>query len=120
LSAVPSGPRRLLVDGAAVALGWPTPAGPVAFPGRWRSGDATVEVAADAMVLADAEPDGPACLTVERSGRRLRSKEGILVAGAGSARRDPDRPDLVRVALDARRATWWIGEDAATVQAASA
>ncbi|HVW35048.1 MAG TPA: pyridoxamine 5'-phosphate oxidase family protein, partial [Acidimicrobiia bacterium] len=79
LAQVPDRLHPLLADGAPLALGWSSPAGPLALPARWRGGSGEAETSAEALVLAGAASGGPACLTAERSGYRLRSKRGVLV-----------------------------------------
>jgi Pyridoxamine 5'-phosphate oxidase len=119
LSAVPPGVRNLLADDAPVALGWQSPAGPLAVPARWRAGTGELETSAGAMVLAGAASGSPACVTAERSRYRLKSKQGLLISGDGHARLAGDGT-LARVSLDARRTTWWRGEERHTISARSA
>jgi len=116
LSALPAALRPLLADGAPAVLGWPSPVGPLALPARWHTGADTpeLEVSAEAMVLAGAASAGPACVTVEKSRYRLTSKQGVMVRGAGHARRSGD---AVRVTVEAGRTTWWTGEDSHSVTA---
>ena len=115
---VPARLHPLLGAGAPVALGWSSPAGPLALPARWCGPAAAgeVETSAEAMILAGVEPDGPACLTAERSKYRLKSKQGVLVTGDGHARLDGNGP-AARVTLESHRTTWWIGEDGASLPA---
>ena len=68
------------------------------------------------MVLAGAASGSPACVTAERSRYRLNSKQGLLLTGEGHARLDGT---AARVTLDARRTTWWAGEDGETIEAAT-
>jgi len=96
--------------------------GPLALPARWRTGAAEtggpeLETSAEAMILAGAASGGPACVTAERSRYRLHSKQGVLLRGDGHARRSGP---AARVAVDARRVTWWRGEDSHTIAAATA
>jgi hypothetical protein len=115
LRAVPPGVRNLLTDDAPVVLGWQSISGPLALPARWRAATNQLETSAEAMVLAAAASAGPACITAEHSRYRLRSKRGLLVAGDGHARLSGDGP-VAHVAVDARRTTWWIGEDGRTIR----
>ena len=119
LRAAPPALRALLGDGAGVVLGWQSLSGPLALPGRWQTGAATVETSAEALVLAGAGTAGPACVTAQRSRYRLDDKEGVLVSGAGEARRPAGDPVRARVAIDAQRATWWTGEHRRSVQMAT-
>jgi len=121
LSPVPPDLRSLLGDGAAAVLGWQSLAGaPLALPARWRAGGAgadgvgQLETSAEAMILAGAASGSPACLTAERSRHRLRTKQGLMLRGAGHAGRDGV---AARVALDADLITWWAGEDRRSVAA---
>lgn len=114
LSAVPPGLRNLLTDDAPVVLGWQSLSGPLALPARWRAATGEVETSGEAMVLAAAASGSPACITAERSRYRLKSKQGVLLAGEGHARLDGP---TARVTLDARRTTWWMGEERRTIGA---
>jgi hypothetical protein len=111
--------RNLLADDAPVVLGWQSLAGPLALPARWRAGPGEFETSGAAMVLAAAASGSPACVTAERSRHRMDSKRGVLLTGDGHARLDDGGP-RARVTLDARRTTWWMGEDGATVEARTA
>jgi hypothetical protein len=82
--------------------------GPLALPARWRAATGGVETSGEAMILAAAGSGGPACITAERSRYRLKSKKGILVTGDGHARLDGP---VAHVTLDARRTTWWVGDE---------
>jgi nitroimidazol reductase NimA-like FMN-containing flavoprotein (pyridoxamine 5'-phosphate oxidase superfamily) len=108
--------RNLLADDAPVVLGWQSPTGPLALPARWRAGH--VETSGDAMALAGAASGSAACVTAERSRYRLKSKQGLLLRGDGHARLAGDR-STARVTLDARRTTWWMGEEGRTITARS-
>ena len=108
LGPVPAPIRELLADDAPVVLGWQSLSGPLALPARWRAATGGAETSGEAMALAAAGSAGPACITAERSRYRLKSKQGILVTGDGQARLDGA---AARVALDARRTTWWVGEE---------
>ena len=119
LSAVPTGIRNLLSDNAPVVLGWQSVSGPLALPARWRAGLGELETSADAMVLAAAASGSPACVTAERSRYRLKSKEGLLLRGAGHARLDGEGP-VARVSVDTHRTSWWMGEEGHTIAADSA
>jgi len=118
LVALPAAQRRLLAPDSAVVLGWQSLSGaPLALPARWRTGvdraAALLETSAAAMILAGAASGSPACVTAERSRYRLRSKQGILLRGAGHARR---AGDAAHVSLDADRVTWWTGEERHTAR----
>jgi hypothetical protein len=115
LNGVPPGVRNLLADDAPVVLGWQSLSGPLALPARWRAGTGELETSGEAMVLAAAASGSPACVTAERSRYRLKSKQGLLLTGDGHARLDGS---TARVTLDARRTTWWMGEERHTIGAA--
>jgi hypothetical protein len=117
LAAVPSPLRALLAHDAPVVLGWESPSGPLALPARWRTGAGATGTGAfelatsgAALRLGGAASGGPACVTAERSGYRLSSKRGLILAGDGHARLEGDGP-AARVTLDARRTSWWMGEE---------
>jgi hypothetical protein len=116
LSSVPPTLRNLLADGAPVVLGWQSLTGPLALPARWQAATGEMETSGEAMVLAAAASGSRACVTAERSRARLNSKHGILLTGDGHARLDGP---AARVTLDARRTTWWTGEERHTTGAAS-
>jgi len=116
LESVPPSVRRLVSNGdAAVVLGWQSTSGPLALPGRWRLDTGLVETSGAAMVLAGAGSASAACITAERSGHRLKTKRGLLLAGLGRARRDGE---TAHVAIDQERITWWEGEASRTVAGA--
>jgi hypothetical protein len=117
LAAVPPGVRNLLADDAPVALGWCSPDGPLALPARWRGG-AQLESSAEILALAGAASGSPASVCAERSRYRLKSKQGLLLTGAGHARIAREG-SVARVTLDTRRATWWHGEETDTIAARS-
>ena len=117
LSAIPPGVRNLLGDDSPVALGWNSPAGPLALPARWRGGE--VETSSEALVIAGATSLSPACVCAERSRYRLKSKQGVLLTGVGRARQS-DTESAARVSLDVGRTTWWRGEEGHTITAHSA
>ena len=119
LSSIPPGVRTLLGDDSPVVLGWNAPAGPLALPARWRGDAGDLETSAAALVLAGAASSGPASVCAERSRYRLSSKQGVLLTGVGEARHLEDQ-SVARVSLDARRATWWRGEERHTIAARSA
>lgn len=121
LRAVPPGVKTLMTDDAPAVLGWQSFSGPLALPAQWRTGGGELETSAPALVLAGAASGSPACVTVERSRYRLRSKEGLLLTGAGHARL-PEAGDgsTATVTLDATRAIWWKGEERHTIAAHSA
>ena len=112
LAPLPSAVEGLLAADGPVVVGWPGLSGPVALPGRWRSDSGVVETSASAMALAGAAPSGPACLTAQRSRYRLKSKQGVLLSGAGRAVADGD---VARVAVGPGRMTWWVGDERRTV-----
>lgn len=116
LQAVPPAVRNLLTGDAPVVLGWQSLSGPCALPARWCAGSGQLVTSGDAMVMAGAAAGSPACVTVERSRHRLKSKQGLLLTGGGHARRAGDRP-IAHVTLDVRRITWWRGEDRHTIDA---
>jgi hypothetical protein len=113
LSAPPPGLRTLLANDAPVALGWQAPSGPLALPARWRA-TGELETSGEAMILAAAGSDSPACISAECSGHRLNSKQGVLLTGDGHARLDGRS---ARITLDTRRTTWWAGEEHHTIGA---
>jgi hypothetical protein len=113
LSAVPSQLHLFLAAGEPVVLGWQSFSGPLVLPARWRSG--TAETSGPAMVLAGAASAGPACLTADRWGYRLKRKQGILLSGHGQARLEGE---TARVAVEQTRVTWWLGDRSRTVTAA--
>jgi hypothetical protein len=100
-------------------LGWQSLAGPMAVPAQWRAGAGEFETSGAALVLAAAASGSRACVTAERSRYRMDSKRGVLLTGDGHARLD-DGGHRARVTLDARRTTWWIGEEGATSRAGTA
>jgi hypothetical protein len=113
LESVPPSVRSLVSNGdAGVVLGWQSTSGPLALPGRWRVDTGLVETSGAGMVLAGAGTAGAACITAERSGHRLKSKRGLLLAGPGRARLDGE---TAHVAVDQARITWWEGEESRTV-----
>jgi hypothetical protein len=116
LSTVSPRLRNLLADDAPVVLGWQSLAGPLALPARWRAGAGEFETSGVAMVLAAAASGSPASVTAERSRYRMDSKRGVLFTGDGHARLDDGGP-AAWVTLDARRTTWWMGEEGATTRA---
>jgi hypothetical protein len=122
LGTVPPRLRDLLGPDAPVVLGWQTLSGPLALPARWRPGveagpeSGELETSGAALVLAGAASGGPACVTAERSRYRLKSKQGVLLAGQGHARLAGDGP-AARVAFDTHRTTWWSGEEQQTIAA---
>jgi hypothetical protein len=118
LSAVPTTVRSLLSGDAPVVLGWQSPAGPLALPGRWRPDAGGLETSGPAMMLAAAASGSPASLCAERSRYRLKSKQGLLLVGDGHARLESDGP-TARVTLDVRRTTWWKGEERHSIDALS-
>jgi hypothetical protein len=113
LTAVPSELHAFLAANEPVVLGWQSLSGPMALPARWRGG--TAETSGAAMVLAGAASAGPACLTADRWGYRLKHKQGILLAGHGRARLEGER---AQVAVTQERVTWWVGDESGTVAAA--
>lgn len=114
LAAVPPGLRPFLAGAdLPVVLGWQSSSGPVALPARWRG--AMAETSGAAMVLAGAGSASPACITSDRSGYRLKHKQGILLAGHGRARLDGE---TATVTVEQERLTWWVGDESATVVAA--
>jgi hypothetical protein len=112
LTSVPSELHGFLAAGEPVVLGWQSLSGPMALPAHWRGG--TAETSGAAMVLAGAAAAGPACLTADRWGYRLKNKQGILLAGHGQARLEGE---TARVAVDQERVTWWLGGQSRTVAA---
>ena len=116
LTSVPTGIRSLLADDAAVVLGWQSLAGPLALPARWRPDAGGLATSGQAMLLAAAASGSPAAVCAERSRYRLKTKQGLLMAGDGHARLDGLGPGA-RVTLDVRRTTWWAGEDRQTIEA---
>ncbi|HVE24648.1 MAG TPA: hypothetical protein VNC22_04560, partial [Sporichthya sp.] len=112
LADVPPPLRSLLDADAAAVLGWHTADGPAALPARWR-GDGSVTVPPGALELVGALSAAPACLTVQRSGHRISSVRGLMLAGPGRAR-SGDGPSTVRI--DADRVSWWSGEESGTVK----
>jgi hypothetical protein len=114
LTAVPVGVRNLLSDDAPVVLGWQSLSGPLALPARWQAGTAQLETSSEAMVLAAAPSGSLACLSAERSGYRLRTKQGLLLRGNGHARLGGDETSA-RVTLDIDRTIWWKGEETQAV-----
>jgi hypothetical protein len=114
LTAGPVGVRNLLSDDSPVVLGWQSLSGPLALPARWRAGTAELETSGEAMVLAAAASGSPACLSAERSGYRLRTKQGLLLRGGGHARLAGDGT-TARVTLDVDRTVWWKGEETQAV-----
>jgi hypothetical protein len=118
LSTVPPGVRNLLSKDSPVVLGWQSLTSPLALPARWHAGDGELETSGEAMVLAGGGSASPASVCAERSRYRLKSKEGLLLSGAGHARLADDG-SVARVSLDARRTTWWKGEERHTIAAHS-
>ena len=101
----------LRADDPAAVLGWSTTCGPVALPAHWDA-DGAIAVPTEAMTLSGALSAAPACLTVERSGSRISSVRGLLMAGPGRAR---EAGPSTTVTLAVERLTWWTGEDGGTV-----
>lgn len=113
LDDVPPALRPLLTEPQdAAALGWPGPQGPLALPGRWDPAG-LVRIPTAAMELAGALVAGPACVTVERSGSRLSSVRGLMLAGPGRAR---DNGTTAQICIQPERTVWWSGEDSATIR----
>lgn len=113
LGELPARLRTLLtVPNGPVVVGWQSSTGPVALPGRWRGSKGLVETSAAAMALIGASSTSPACLIADRGDHRLRSKEGMLVMGPGSAHPDGE---TAWVTVEQERLTYWIGDEVQTV-----
>ena len=111
LTGVPDRPRALLsTNNPAAVLGWHTTGGPVALPAAWAA-DGAITVPTQALTLSGALSAAAACLTVERSGTRIRSVHGLILTGAGRARA---AETIATVSLNPERLTWWAGEESGT------
>lgn len=134
LGGVPEDVRARLGDDGEGALALVGDRGPVVVPVRWRLDDAGLwaTVAADTLSLADAGPEAPAALMLDRaSAWRARDMVGAMAqgtaqlyvldavgSGAKSARTvatsiDPAADALVRIAPT--RLVWWQGWSSGTV-----
>jgi hypothetical protein len=112
LTPLPATVARLLGSDGRVVSGWPTVSGPVALPGRWRADTGVVETSAAALALAGGLPAGPACITAQRARYRLKSKQGVLLSGEGTATVDGE---VANLAVGPGRMTWWVGDDRTAV-----
>lgn len=119
LSTVPTGVRTLLGDDAPVVLGWQSVTSPLALPARWQATGGELVTSAEAMVLAGGGSASTASVCAERSRHRLKSKQGLLLTGAGQARLADDG-SVARVTLETQRTTWWKGEERHTTAVRSA
>jgi hypothetical protein len=134
LGGVPAGLRSRLGEEGDGALTLVGDRGPVVVPVRWRLGEAGLMAAlpTQTLALADAGPDAPAALMLDRaSAWRARDMVGAmaqgtaqlyvldaLASGARSAKAiassiDPDADALVRLAPS--RVVWWQGWSSGTV-----
>lgn len=104
--------RRLRADTGTAVLGWIGPDGPNVLPAHWHAAG-WAQVDATALELCGALPAGRASVTLESSRYRQDSKRGVLLIGAGRARR---ADDVAMVAIAAHRITWWRGAKTGTVR----
>lgn len=111
VTALPDEVRALVGRDEDVALGWQAAAGPIALPARWRG--SVAETSPAVMALAGAASSSPACVTFDRSGRRLSQKRGVLLSGEGHAYLSGE---TAAVAFDWERISWWVGDEADTVK----
>lgn len=114
LQALPSDLPGLITDPEHATVGWPTPAGPVAFPAAWDARRRVARVPGPALRAARAAASGPACVTLDRSpGVRPTRYRGLMLRGEG--RRGPSAARRVDVTVDDERVTWWRGFRTGTV-----
>lgn len=86
LSALPSDVRNALGDVGEGTLSVAGPGGPVVLPARWGivRGSLYAALPAETLALADAGPDAPVALTIDRtSAWRARDMIGAMVQGTG-------------------------------------
>lgn len=102
-----------VAPGGDAVVGWRTPDGPLALPGRWDPTETRVQVPQALVELAGAAGQGPACVVVdEYGGAGPAPKRGLLQRGTGTLVIDPAG---AWVRIDAERVTTWRGVDIDTV-----
>jgi hypothetical protein len=115
LSLLPVELRPLLRRAGPGCLAWPSAHGPLALPVHWRGNGAPSDTDAGLLSLVGGWGGGAAGLSLGTGGYRLVSKRGVLIRGAGTARRQDVPRDRAMIDIAARRLTFWEGEHTSTV-----
>lgn len=104
-----------VAPGGDAVVGWRTPDGPLAFPGRWDRTDARVQVPNGLVELAAAPERGAACVVVDDyGGPGPAPKRGVMQRGTGTITTADGRTWF---GLEPARVTTWRGVDSDTVPA---
>jgi len=107
LRALPRAVAELPACDGAAALGWASPAGPLALPAQWRSAKERARVPATLVELTGAPVSAPACITFERSDAPAPAgKSGVMLRGEGTL---AGAGHWREAAIEVSRASWWVG-----------
>jgi hypothetical protein len=112
---LPTPLRPLLRRPGPGCLAWPSPHGPLALPVHWRGNGSPSDTDAELLSVVGGWGGGAAGLSLGTGGYRLVSKRGVLIRGTGRALPTEGSDGPARIELDARRLTYWEGEQTSTV-----